>query len=154
MLKIYALGAIAVLSTSLFGCATPASSNKAMLTYNTTPEGATLFEGNLNLGTAPQTRTYVGDGQNKTITTPVVTAVWPSGVKATFWTHLQAGDDRETDIQRPKNPAGLDLDLAHAEKARASQLTKKQAENAEAAQDLRKNSTECLDKSKFMLGCK
>lgn len=154
MLKIYALAAIAVLSGSLVGCATPASSNQAMLTYKTTPEGASLFEGNVNLGIAPQTRTYVGDGQNKTITTPVVTAVWPSGAKATFWTHLQAGDDRETDIQRPAKAAGLDLDLANAEKVRTSQLNKKQAENAEAAQDLRKNSNECLDKSKFMIGCK
>ena len=70
--------AIAVLA----GCATAPSGAK--LTYETSPAGATLYEGGQAIGVAPQTRAYPADAKGGQIRTPEVTAVWPSGAKTTF----------------------------------------------------------------------
>jgi hypothetical protein len=105
-----AAGALALLA--LAGCASgPAG---AALTYETTPAGATIYEGGQAVGVAPVTRRYAGDGQSGEVRTPEVTAVWPSGAKTTFWTLLHVGDDRVATLQRPAGAPGLDVDKAAA----------------------------------------
>ena len=96
----------------LAGCAT--SPPGAKLTYETSPAGATLYEGGQALGVAPQMRAYPGDGKGGQIRTPEVTAVWPSGAKTTFWTFLKVGDDNVTTLARPANAPNLQADLDNA----------------------------------------
>jgi hypothetical protein len=96
------------------GCAS--SPPRAKLTYQTSPEGATLFEGGQPIGLAPVMRTYTADAGGGQIRTPDVTAVWPSGAKATFFTFLKVGDDNITTITRPANAPNLQADLDNARK--------------------------------------
>jgi hypothetical protein len=110
------LPAIAGLLT-LFALSSCASGpGVALLTYETQPAGATLYEGGQSIGVAPVTRRYAGDPQTGAVRTPEVTAVWPSGAKATFWTNLQVGDDRITTLQRPANAPNLALDQENGAK--------------------------------------
>ncbi len=104
--------AIAATVAVLAGCAT--SPPGAKLTYETSPAGATLYEGGKSLGTAPQMRSYPGDAAGGQIRTPEVTAVWPSGAKTTFWTFLKPGDDNITTLTRPANAPNLQADLDNA----------------------------------------
>lgn len=103
-------------AAALAGCASAPAPTTAMLTYETKPEGATLFEDGKSLGLAPVTRTYNGDGKSTTLRTPLVTAVWPSGAKETFYTLLPLGADRVATIERPAAAPGLQADLDHAKK--------------------------------------
>ena len=104
--------AVAASIAVLAGCAT--SPKGAKLTYETSPAGATLYEGGQSLGTAPQMRSYPGDAAGGQIRTPEVTAVWPSGAKTTFWTFLKPGDDNITTLTRPANAPNLQADLDNA----------------------------------------
>jgi hypothetical protein len=136
---IAAAGALALLA--LAGCASAPAG--ATLTYESAPPGATILEGGRPLGVAPVTRTYAGDGRSTQVRTPEVTAVWPSGAKATFWTFLHVGDDRVATIQRPAGAPGLDVDQAAAakiadENARADARAKRSA-----LQDQARNSGRC-----------
>jgi hypothetical protein len=101
-----------------------------------------LFEGTTQLGVAPQVRNYAGDGKSQ-ITTPDVTAVWPSGAKTSFYTVLQPGDNRNASLVRPANAPNLQVDLANAEKVKAQLAAeaarKKQADMSEIA----RNSARC-----------
>jgi hypothetical protein len=127
---------------ALLGCATPPPTT-AMLTYETKPEGATLFEGGNNLGVAPVTRTYTGDGKSDSIRTPLVTAVWPSGAKESFYTFVPLGSDRVATIERPAGAPGLQADLDNGKKvadARAA-LAKRSTDNA--LRDARRDSERC-----------
>jgi hypothetical protein len=96
----------------LAGCAS--GPRPAKLTYETSPAGATLYEGGKALGVAPQMRTYPGDSAGGQIRTPEVTAVWPSGAKTTFYTFLKPGDDNVTTLTRPANAPNLQADLDNA----------------------------------------
>ena len=91
----------------LAGCANAPLARPATLTYETTPEGATLYESGQAIGTAPVTRTYPSDGKADTIRTPLVTAVWPSGAKESYYTLVPPGADRVATIARPANAPGL-----------------------------------------------
>jgi hypothetical protein len=97
----------------LAGCAT-APPTKALLTYKTVPDGAELFEGGKSIGMAPVTRTYQSDGKSPTITTPDVTAVWPSGAKTSYFTYLNVGADLQATLERPANAPNLQEDVDHA----------------------------------------
>jgi hypothetical protein len=108
-----AVTALIVLAT-MCGCAT--APRQAKLTYDTAPDGAEIFEGGKSLGIAPVTRTYQGVGDSTQITTPEVTAVWPSGAKTTFFTILPAWSDRQATLQRPADAPGLQIDIDHAQK--------------------------------------
>lgn len=113
------LTATLVLSALLAGCgATAPTAPQGMLTYETSPEGAQLFEGGQLIGVAPVTRTYQGDGKVSTIKTPEVTAVWPSGAKASFWTNIDVGSDRVATIERPAKAPNLQVDLDNAAKVK------------------------------------
>jgi hypothetical protein len=131
-----------VLPLTLVACATD-QLPQAMLTYETKPEGAQLFQGKVPLGQAPVTQTYRGELNAKEITTPEVTAVWPSGAKATFWTRLAPRADEVAVISRPANAPGLDKDLA-AEAQLADARRKEERDKAERLRLERAvNSAEC-----------
>ena len=98
----------------LAGCAS--GPGVALLTYETQPAGATLYEAGQSIGVAPVMRRYPGDAQTGAVRTPEVTAVWPSGARTTFWTNLHVGDDRVTTLQRPLNAPNLALDQENAAK--------------------------------------
>ncbi len=101
----------------LFALASCASGpGVAMLTYETQPAGATLYEGGESIGVAPVMRRYAGDPRTGVVRTPEVTAVWPSGAKTAFWTNLHVGDDRITTLQRPASAPNLALDQENAAK--------------------------------------
>ena len=104
----------ALIAAALAGCASGPVAPSAKLTYETTPEGAALYEGGQAIGTAPITRTYAGDGKSDTIRTPLVTAVWPSGAKESYYTLVPPGSDRVANIARPANAPGLQADLDNA----------------------------------------
>jgi hypothetical protein len=104
-----------------------------MLTYESVPEGAEIFEGGKSLGTAPVMRTYLATANAQKITTPDVTAVWPSGAKTSFFTVLPPNADRVATLSRPANAPGLEQDLAFAQ-----QLVAKHKLDAQHEADLRK----------------
>jgi hypothetical protein len=124
------LPGVCLLSALLGACAIP---THAMLTYQSVPEGAEVFEGGKSLGTAPVTRTYVGAANAQKITTPDVTAVWPSGAKTTYFTLLEPNADRVATLARPANAPGLDQDLAFAQ-----QLAAKRKLDAQREADFKK----------------
>jgi hypothetical protein len=128
--------AVAV-AAALGACAAPAP--HATLTYETAPAGATIYEGGQPLGVAPVTRSYAGTDTSAPISTPEVTAVWPSGAKATFWTVLKAGDDRVATLSRPAGAKGLDGDQANAKKYEDADARAK----AEAQRAVKMNSARC-----------
>jgi hypothetical protein len=131
------------LAAALGGCATPGKSNQGMVTYETNPEGAKLFEGSVALGDAPVTRTYTGDGKSPQITTPEVTAVWPSGAKTTFWTKIDPGSDRVATLERPAKAANLQMDLDNAAKFAKAREQEKRRENEDLRRSIARDSARC-----------
>jgi hypothetical protein len=130
-------------AAALAGCATAPPPTSAMLTYETKPEGATLFEGGKSIGLAPVTRTYPGDGKSQTLRTPLVTAVWPSGAKESYYTILPLGADRVAIIERPTGAPGLQADLDEAKKI-AQARDQAGRRNTEALlRDQKRNSERC-----------
>ena len=136
-LRLSLLAALAGVSI-LAACATPPAGAK--LTYETSPAGATLYEGGQSLGVAPVMRTYPGDAAGGQIRTPDVTAVWPSGAKTTFFTILKVGDDNVTTLTRPANAPNVQVDLDNALKYQSAE------ERAKAAmlRDQKRSSARCL----------
>lgn len=113
MKKISRLALLAALAAAFTGCASNIP-RTAMLTYQSNPVGATIYEGGKPLGVAPVSRTYDFADNVSTIATPEVTAVWASGAKSTYWTNLAARADLVATIDRPASAPGLDKDLAAA----------------------------------------
>ncbi len=124
------------------GCAS-APSNTAALTFNSKPEGARIFEGQTDLGVAPATRTYTFPENTVTLQTPLVTAVWPSGAKATYWTNLPIHADLDATINRPADAAGLDKDMENAEVIKAANAKDAQRNKEMMAHDLAHDSARC-----------
>ena len=128
MNKKFALFSGVALLALLAGCGTPLK-NTGALTYESLPQGATIYEGQTVLGVAPVTRTYIFPDNTTSLETPMVTAVWPSGAKATYWTNLPIHADLAATITRPASAPGLDKDQAYAqtildEKAKEAQRMK------------------------------
>jgi hypothetical protein len=129
--------ALAAVATLLPGCATPEPG--ARLTYQTSPAGATLYEGGQAIGVAPVMRHYGPAPDGGQIRTPEVTAVWPSGAKATFWTFLKVGDDNVTTIARPDKAPNLQADLDNAAKFQSAEDRLKE----QARRDMARSSARC-----------
>jgi hypothetical protein len=130
------LAAVAVVAV-LASCAT--TPQGAKLTYETSPPGATIYEGGQSLGIAPVTKAYPSVSEGAQIRTAEVTALWPSGAKTTFWTFLKPGDDNVTTLSRPANAPNLQADLDNAQKyASAEQRLK-----AQQARDQARSSARC-----------
>lgn len=111
---------VVTLTASMLCACAGTPPRKAMLTYESVPDGAQIFEGDKSLGTVPVTRTYDGDGRSGNITTPDVRAVWPSGAQTTFFTILPVGSDRVAKLERPADAPGLQQDLEHAKQVTAA----------------------------------
>ena len=86
------------LSAALLGACAATAPRKAMLTYQSVPDGAQIYEGDKSLGMVPVTRTYDSDGTSGSITTPDVRAVWPSGAQTTYFTILRS--EQQSEINR------------------------------------------------------
>jgi len=125
----------------LAGCATTAPS--AMLTYESDPLGATIYEGGQAIGPAPQTRSYPAAPGATEIRTPDVTAVWPSGAKTSYFTVLKPGDDRVATLVRPANAPGLAADQANAQKYAAAAALEKERIKSQALSDIARISARC-----------
>jgi hypothetical protein len=131
------------LAASLLCACAVAPPTSAMLTYESVPDGAEIFEGDKLLGAVPVTRTYKSDGNSTSIHTPGVRAVWPSGAQTTFFTLLPVGSDRVATLERPPEAPGLQQDLEHAKQVTAAR--KRDAErNREFQQtDINRASARC-----------
>jgi hypothetical protein len=127
----------------LAGCAGGPMSKQAVLTYETLPEGAQIFEGGQLLGVAPVTRTFKNETNQATLRTPEVTAIWPSGAKQTFFTVLPAGADNVATIERPKAAPGLQADLDNAKKFAAAKGQENQREKDLTAREISRASEKC-----------
>lgn len=138
----FALTAFLVLG-GLGGCANLPATKDALLTYESLPEGAVIYENGQSLGPAPVTRTYGHDGKSESIRTPEVTAVWPSGARQTFWTLLPPGADRVATIERPQGAPGLQADLDHAKMVAAQRESDAARAKEAIARDLARDSARC-----------
>jgi hypothetical protein len=127
------------LSASLLGACATTPSRKAMLTYESVPDGAQIYEGDKSLGTVPVTRTYDSDGTSGNITTPDVRAVWPSGAQTTFFTVIPVGADRVATLQRPPDAPGLQRDLENAKQVAAARERERQFQQT----DINRASARC-----------
>jgi hypothetical protein len=137
------LAACALLGAA--GCANTPASTDATITYETTPEGAVIFEGGQSLGAAPVTRVYKHDGKSPTIRTPEVTAVWSSGAKEAYYTLVPPGADRVATIERPKGAPGLQADLDHAKQLVATRSRDAQRNKEATARDIARASARCKE---------
>lgn len=142
MKKMFPFALAVIFSALAAGCATT-SKNQAMLTFETAPEGATIYEGGVALGVAPYTRIYTFVNPGDTLATPEVTAVWPSGAKATYWTNVQAGADLDATINRPANAPDLAKDLEHSKKFVEVKTRLAQSKQDALARDVKRNSARC-----------
>ena len=133
---------VSALVVSLAGCATPPRTT-GMLTYESVPDGAEIFEGGKSLGVVPVTRTYNSDGSSNSIRTPDVRAVWPSGAETSFYTYLAVGDDRVATLERPASTPGLQGDLDNAKTVVATR--QREADRLKALQqaDIARASARC-----------
>jgi hypothetical protein len=130
------------LLAALTGCATTPPTT-AMLTYESVPDGAEVFEGGKSLGTVPVTRTYQSDGKSNTVQTPDVKAVWPSGAETHFYTNLPVGSDRVATLQRPDSAPGLQGDLDHAKLVAATRQREEERLRALQKKDIARASDRC-----------
>ena len=137
MLSRLAFATLTAATLVLSGCAT--EPRGARLTYETSPLGATLYENGQAIGLAPQMRSYPVADASGNIRTPEVTAVWPSGAKASFWTNLRPGDDNVTTITRPAKAPNLQVDLDNAQKYASDEERRKAA----MLHDQARNSARC-----------
>jgi len=131
-----------ILSAAVTGCA-GAPTTRAMLTYETVPDAAELFEGGTSLGLAPVTRTYQSDGKSNTIKTPDVKAVWPSGAETTYFTVLPVGADLVAKLERPAAVPGLQGDLDHARTVAATRKREAERLRQQQQHDIAAASARC-----------
>ncbi len=130
----------------LSGCAAgPALPPSAQMTYLTNPDGAMLFEAGKAIGEAPVTRQHVAAGDATSVRTPLVTAVWPSGAKESFYAIVPPGSDREATIQRPANAPGLEVDLAHAKTLALKRAQQDSRDKETMLREQRQNSARCRE---------
>ncbi len=112
------------------GCST-LSSNQAGFTYRSHPPGASIYEGDVFWGVAPQKRIYQSLNGQRIVRTREVTAVWPSGARAIYSTDLPVdGREFEATIHRPNNEPGIEKDWEWASSIERSNAAKAEADRA------------------------
>jgi hypothetical protein len=141
--RLMALSALSLVALVLGACAGGPLVTSALLTYESKPEGASLYEGGQLIGVAPVTRTYVAEGKSESIRTPLVTAQWPSGAKETYYTILPLGADRVATIERPAGAPGLQADLDNAKKAIAAREQEAKRSKEASLREIARNSERC-----------
>jgi hypothetical protein len=130
-------------TAALLGACATVPPTRAMLTYESVPDGAEIYEGDKSLGTVPVTRTYFSDGKSGTITTPDVRAVWPSGAQTTFFTLLPVGSDRVARLERPADAPGLQQDLEHAKQVTVARRQDAERRRQQEQTDINRASARC-----------
>jgi hypothetical protein len=135
--------AISLAASLLAACAATPPAHTAMLTYESVPDGAQIYEGDKPLGMVPVTRTYDGDGTSHDITTPDVRAVWPSGAETIFFTVLPLGADRVAKLERPADAPGLQQDLEHAKQVATARKQDAERRRAQEQTDINRASARC-----------
>lgn len=130
-------------SAALLGACAATAPRKAMLTYQSVPDGAQIFEGDKSLGTVPVTRTYDSDGTSGSITTPDVRAVWPSGAQTSYFTVIPPGSDRVATLERPADAPGLQQDLEHARQVAAQRKQDAERRRQEQQTEINQASARC-----------
>jgi hypothetical protein len=133
----------AALTTLLAACAN-VPLDEAKLTYESNPAGAKIYQGDQLLGTSPLMQTYKTGGK-PSVDTPLVTAVWASGAKTTFWTQLKAGDDQVATLTRPTNAPNLQVDLAEADRVIAENKKAYELIKDQQLRDQKRNSAGCQE---------
>ncbi|HXY98333.1 MAG TPA: hypothetical protein VEH00_15325 [Steroidobacteraceae bacterium] len=141
-MKQMALLALTLTAALLGACATTPR-HSALLTYQSSPDGAEIFEGDKSLGIVPVTRTYDSDGTSANITTPDVRAVWPSGAQTSFFTVIPVGSDRVATLERPKDAPGLQQDLEHAKKVAIARKQEAERRRQEQQTEINQASARC-----------
>lgn len=138
-----ALNGITLAASLLCACAAT-TPTRTMLTYESVPDGAEIFEGGKSLGTVPVTRTYESDGKSSTVQTPDVRALWPSGAQTTYFTVLPVGStDRVATLERPADAPDLQQDLAHAKQVVAARKRDAAREREFQQSDIHRASARC-----------
>lgn len=125
--------AIAGLCAFLSGCST-LSNKEALVTFETQPPGALLYDGDRAVGVAPKTARIKFKDGSQVAREKAVTAVWPSGATATVSATARAGTKTTIVISRPIDAPGLDIDLANANQLDQTAIAKRQADSANDAQ--------------------
>src|SRR5215472_7006576 len=134
---------VITVAASLLGACAGTPPTRAMLTYESVPDGAQIYEGDKSLGTVPVTRTYNSDGKSANITTPDVRAVWPSGAQTPFFTQLPVGSDRVAKLERPADAPGLQQDLEHAKQVAVERKQDAERRRQQEQTDLNRASARC-----------
>lgn len=127
----------------LAGCAAGPAPTSATLTYETSPAGATLYEAGQALGVAPVRRSYSAVAGAASVRTPLVTAVWPSGAKESYYTIVPVGADRVATIERPASAPGLQADLDQAKKLAAERAQDSKRQQDQLRREQAQNSARC-----------
>jgi len=138
-----ALLSLTLTASLLIACAGTPPRHNALLTYQSTPDGAEIFEGGKSLGVVPVTRTYDSDGTSGNITTPDVRAVWPSGAQTSFFTVVPVGSDRVATLERPKDAPGLQQDLDHAKQVTVARKQDAERRRQEQQTEINQASARC-----------
>jgi len=138
-----ALLALTLTASLLGACAATPPRPSALLTYQSVPDGAEIFEGDKSLGMVPVTRTYDSDGTSGNITTPDVRAVWPSGAQTSFYTIIPVGSDRVATLERPKDAPGLQQDLEHAKQVAMARKQDAERRRQEQQTEINQASARC-----------
>lgn len=118
------------------GCAT-LQQNQIQVAVHSQPSGALIYENGNAIGTTPLQRVLrlspQGMAQGYAIWDVYV--VWPSGATSTKGAKLQTskGQNQTLTFSRPSNAPGLDIDLNHEARLRATAASEAQAEAMENA---------------------
>lgn len=112
----------------LAGCATPAkapqlAANQIRVDHYSQPNGAIIYMNNTAIGTTPFSLVYTG---NSLLTSEgtgnlSLTAVWPSGAKATQVVRVNIRQQQHISVvlSRPVDAPRLDIDMANAAQIQA-----------------------------------
>jgi hypothetical protein len=121
----------------LVGCETPLKPNQVRITYDSSPPGAMIYEGEKAWGIAPITLITTGNDtaiRQGYLDDWSMFAMWPSGAKAKSGIRIEFGrGDLEYTFSRPSDAPGLDKDLAYAAQLRQIKASEEQASAANSA---------------------
>jgi hypothetical protein len=130
------LGTTVLLGLFMTGCA-----NQLQMTYYSDPPGATLYEGDRNLGRAPLRLSYnitEADEKRGSMNLRGLTARWVSGASQSYGTvtsNLNIGKSQYFTLKRPSNAPGLSTDMNYALELEKLDVMRRQAQAAEDAAD-------------------
>lgn len=121
----------------LVGCATSLKPNQVLITFNSEPPGAMIYDGEKAWGIAPIKLVFSANeyvmragyaDQNGFY------AMWPSGAKSKKGGRVNVGQgSQQFTFSRPSDAPGLDKDLTYAAQLRQIEASEEQASAASSA---------------------